>query len=434
MNGSAGLAGNVRGRIGVRVPVAAGRDPAVRPVRPGVGREEQRRGERDELDRGGERRSRRASDGARRRIASEREQVRRERGDEQHEEERRGPGDVAAVSRNERRVGPPGERAGRGDEREDDRARRDRERAPHGFVVVSAGVAVSVVAVGRPVVAWRSSSCRSCRGGRVGRRRRDVVRVVAERERAALERLVLRIGLRLGELPRAAAGRSCAPSSAARSRPGSCRRRRRSRGRSPSGSRPPGSPSRRRSRDRACSRRTTRRRACRSCPSCRRRAGRTPARDARAVADVVLEDLGHLPCDAVRDHARSLRRAPAGLGVLLAVRQHDLADRRRLGVDAACGERRVGGCHVERRDRDRAEAHRRHVVAADLERRAHAELARHRADPVRPDVERQLGVDGVVRAERRPRDRRPAVVGRVVGLHAPPRAVVAVAVLRPAGR
>ena len=59
------------------------------------------------------------------------------------------------------------------------------------------------------------------------------------------------------------------------------------------------------------------------------------------------------------------------------------------------------------------------------------EAAGERGDALRPDVEGQLGVDGVVGAERRPLDRRPAAVARVVGLDAPPAAgaVVAVALL-----
>ena len=88
--------------------------------------------------------------------------------------------------------------------------------------------------------------------------------------------------------------------------------------------------------------------------------------------------------------------------------------------------RRPRPCRAARRRSSRGPSPAR--TALHLQRRAHAEPARHLADLVRPDIERQLGVDGVVRAQGRARDRRPAGVRRVVRLHAPPRAVVAVAV------
>ncbi len=129
-----------------------------------------------------------------------------------------------------------------------------------------------------------------------------------------------------------------------------------------------------------------------------------------------------------------LRLAPSGGHVFLSVRQDDLADRRRFGVDPPGCEGRVRRRHIERGHRDRAEAHRRDVLTAHLERRAHAELARGLADELGPDVQCQLGVHRVVRAEGRPRDRRPAVVGGVVRLDAPPGSVFAVAVRdRPVG-
>ena len=131
--------------------------------------------------------------------------------------------------------------------------------------------------------------------------------------------------------------------------------------------------------------------------------------------------------DAVRDHALPLRLAPAR-ALVLAVGEDDLADRHRLGVDAAGSERRVGRRHVERRDVHRAEADRRHVSAVDVEARADAELLRHLRDRLRGHVEGQLGVDRVVGAKRGPLDRRPAGVVVAVGLRAPPRAVLAVAV------
>ena len=146
----------------------------------------------------------------------------------------------------------------------------------------------------------------------------------------------------------------------------------------------------------------------------------------RPVANVVLEDARDDRCDAVGNDARAaVMRGPAV--VALAVQDHP-ADRGGLGVDASGGERGIGRRHVERRDRDRAEAHRRRERAVHLQRRADAEPAGHRGDPCRADVERQLRVDRVVGAQGRPLDGRPARVARVVGPHAPPAAVVAVAV------
>ena len=158
--------------------------------------------------------------------------------------------------------------------------------------------------------------------------------------------------------------------------------------------------------------------------------GRSPERRPRAgaVLHVLLEDLRHDGRLAVREHALALRTRPAGARVDGAVREHDLADRRRLRADAAGSDRRVGRRHVERRHRDRAEPERRDIRAVDVERRRHAEALRHRGDAGRGDVECQLRVHRVVRSQRRPLDRRPADVRRVVRLHAPPRAVVAVAV------
>ena len=104
--------------------------------------------------------------------------------------------------------------------------------------------------------------------------------------------------------------------------------------------------------------------------------------------------------------------APAGEG--------DLGDRHRIGVDATGGERGVRRGHVERRDPDRAEAERRHVRAfPGLERRAHPQPVRHRRDLVRAEIERQAGVDGVVREQRRLRDRRRADVRVRVGRDVP---------------
>ena len=145
-----------------------------------------------------------------------------------------------------------------------------------------------------------------------------------------------------------------------------------------------------------------------------------------AEADVVLEDAGHDRCDTVGNDTRPVT-FPGPARVELSARQQDLPDRGRLGVDAARGEGCIGGGHVERRDRDRAEAHRGHVLATHGERRPHAQPAGHRGDSGRAHVERQLRVHGVVGAERRLRDRGPARVARVVRLHAPPRLVLAAA-------
>ena len=69
---------------------------------------------------------------------------------------------------------------------------------------------------------------------------------------------------------------------------------------------------------------------------------------ARAVLHVLLEDLRDRVGNARADHPRSRRFAPTGVGVLLAVTEHDLANRHRLRVDPAGGERRVGRSQIER--------------------------------------------------------------------------------------
>ena len=106
-----GALGVRRRRIDVRVAAAVGGDPAVAPVRPGVGREEERRRERDELDRGCDRDDE-PQPYARAAEQQQPDEVRGERTPDQHEER---PGAVrprqAAVARDERRVVPPGERA-----------------------------------------------------------------------------------------------------------------------------------------------------------------------------------------------------------------------------------------------------------------------------------------------------------------------------------
>ena len=113
----------------------------------------------------------------------------------------------------------------------------------------------------------------------------------------------------------------------------------------------------------ACSRRTTRRRSCRSSRSCPRPAGRSRRR--RRCRPSMFCSSIFVTSSATQSGItrRALRLAPAGVVSDLAVREHDLADRHRLRVDPARGERRVRGGHVERRHGDRAEAHRRHVRA-----------------------------------------------------------------------
>ena len=136
--------------------------------------------------------------------------------------------------------------------------------------------------------------------------------------------------------------------------------------------------------------------------------------DAGAALDVHLEDPRHLGRDPVRDHSVALRLAPAQIlldGAVGPWREGDLLDRHRLRVDPAGGDRRVRGGHVERRDPDRAEPDRRNVGAfLRLERGRDPEPVRHRSHLLGAEVEREPRVDGVVRGERRVRDRRRAQV------------------------
>src|SRR5205823_7125669 len=77
---------------------------------------------------------------------------------------------------------------------------------------------------------------------------------------------------------------------------------------------------------------------------------------ASAVLNVVLENLRDGVSDPLADHPLALRLTPAGIGVFLAIPEQDLADRHRLRVDPAGGERRVRRGQIERRDRDWAKA------------------------------------------------------------------------------
>ena len=130
--------------------------------------------------------------------------------------------------------------------------------------------------------------------------------------------------------------------------------------------------------------------------------------------DVLLEDLPHLGGDPVRDHAMALRPAP--VAVFAPAREDDLGDRHRLGVDATRGDRGVRRGHVERRHADRPEPERRNVGSFPrLQRRADAEAVRHRRHFRGSKIERQACIDGVVREQRRVRDRRVRGDGRVGG-------------------
>ena len=172
----------VRRGIDVRVAAAVARDPAVAPVRPRVGREEQRRRERDELDRRAEREH--DADRCAPAHRDEAGEVRDERADQQEEERPRRPlGRVGAVGRHDGRVVPP--RRGRRDGDEDERRRAaQHDGGPHGS---RPGAYRSSLEPGPPA--------RRSRGRlpgrlllllRLGRRGRRVVRVVAERRRASL--------------------------------------------------------------------------------------------------------------------------------------------------------------------------------------------------------------------------------------------------------
>ena len=135
--GAAGLSGEVRRRIDVRVPAALRPDPAVAPVRPGVRREEERRGERDELDRDGEH-----DDQSRRSDRATEERESRDVGDERgREEDREGPRcslvGGPAVARDERRAVLPGKRARTGDENEGGGS--GREGALHAAIIADYG-------------------------------------------------------------------------------------------------------------------------------------------------------------------------------------------------------------------------------------------------------------------------------------------------------
>ena len=135
--GGGGALGEVRRRIDVRVPAAFRPDPAVPPVRPGVRREEERRCERDELDRDGQR-----DDQSRRCDAATKERESRDVRDERgREEDREGPCRSLvggpAVARDERRALLPGERARTGDQNEGGGS--GREGALHAAIIADYG-------------------------------------------------------------------------------------------------------------------------------------------------------------------------------------------------------------------------------------------------------------------------------------------------------
>ncbi len=131
---------------------------------------------------------------------------------------------------------------------------------------------------------------------------------------------------------------------------------------------------------------------------------------AGAVERVRPEHLVHLPGDPVRKRALGLRLAPTGGAIDLAAGKHHLRDRHRAGVDAARGERRVGGRHLERAHRERPEPDRSDRLLRQLD----TEALGHAPDVVGADVERELRVDGVVRGERRRGERHRSRVAMAV--------------------
>ena len=133
--------------------------------------------------------------------------------------------------------------------------------------------------------------------------------------------------------------------------------------------------------------------------------------DAGPGLDVLLEDLRHLGRDPVRDHAMALRPAPAGSC------PRPRRRRRPCGSPSArsrCPRRRAWRtprpCRAARRrsSRGRATARTRPSLVFSDERMP--EPVRHRGHLLRTEVERQARVDGVVREQRRVRDRRRADV------------------------
>ena len=192
-----------------------------------------------------------------------------------------------------------------------------------------------------------------------------------------------------------------------------------------------GSPSRPPSRDRACSRRTRRRRDPRSSPSCLRSDGRRPpsprpSRRARSAPSTWLT-FQATPSDSAR-FVCGLPQ-PAVLSTLPPGRI-DLRGSPSAWRRCRRGERRVRGRHLERRDRQRAEPDR----GDRLLRQVDPEPLRHPPDVVGADVERELRVDGVVGAQRRVRDRDRAGVAVVVGRHVPRLAGLVVVLAPGAGR
>ena len=148
----------------------------------------------------------------------------------------------------------------------------------------------------------------------------------------------------------------------------------------------------------ACSRRTRRPWPRRSCRSCRPRGSRSwrrcrcrTARSSRALC--VTSAAWPSVSTRLPSRARQV--------LALAVGEHDLLDAGRAVAHAAAGERRVRAGHLERGDAAREAAEALGRVAVELG--PDAEQLGRLADRLRPDVEDQLGVDGVVRGERRAR-------------------------------
>src|SRR3954451_17754015 len=138
---------------------------------------------------------------------------------------------------------------------------------------------------------------------------------------------------------------------------------------------------------------------------------------AGALLDVLLEDLGRLVGDAVRErldafHAEARRQLAPLLDV--AVGEDDLADRGRAHAVAAVGDRPVRACHLERGDAQRQAAERLRRIAVEVRPDPH-----HHGgllDLVGPEVEGELLVDRVVGLQRRPGQAHRAAVAVVIGL------------------
>src|SRR4051794_916349 len=133
--------------------------------------------------------------------------------------------------------------------------------------------------------------------------------------------------------------------------------------------------------------------------------------EARALLDVLLEDLRRLVRHAVGERAMAARAAEV---VDMLVGECDLADRDRAMAPAARGDRRVRVGHLERRDpaREAPEA----LGGVGVQARLDAHVVGGVAHGLGPDVGVELGVDGVVRLQRRLHQVHAPVVRVAVGV------------------